>query len=79
MPDALHGLRTAFGFHENTDGTQHAVVKEPKLYRFPRNTDLNMRSTWVKKGAQWTQIEDGETWSNCPHNRESSVPILAIK
>ena len=69
MPDELHGLRTALGFHENDDGTQHAIVKEPKLYRFPRDPSLNKRSTWIKKQSAWIQIEDGVEWVNRPHKK----------
>ena len=67
--DLVKGLRSAFGFHENDDGTQHAVVKEPKLFRFPRNPKLNKRSTWTKTNDQWGQVENGIDWEHHPHNK----------
>ena len=53
IPQELRGLRAAFGYHDNDDGTHHSIVKEPKMYRFPRDKSLNRRSTWVIKKSQW--------------------------
>jgi hypothetical protein len=69
MPDELSGLRSALGVHDNSDGSQHMVVREPKLYRTPKNTCLNRRSTWVLKNTEWKQVEDGTDWAKCPNQR----------
>ena len=69
IPDELYGLRSTLGYHDNDDGTQHAIVREPKLYRTPKNTDLDMRSTWIKIGPGWIHDEDGVEWNQNPHKR----------
>jgi hypothetical protein len=74
MPDDLTGLRSALGVHDNNDGTQRVVVREPKLYRTPKRQTLNRRSTWTLKNNEWTQVEDGTDWTNCP-NKRFEVPF----
>jgi hypothetical protein len=69
MPEELHGLRSALGTHDNIDGSQHIVVREPKLYRTPKNVRLNRRSTWILKNTEWKQVEDGTDWAKCPNRR----------
>ena len=60
--EELHGLRTALCVHDNDDGTQHAIVKEPRLYRFPRNAKhLNRRSTWIKKTMNGPKLQTEQT------------------
>ena len=70
LPDELFGLRSALGVHANDDGSQHAIVKEPKFYRLPKNNDkLNRRSTWIKRNNEWHQVEDGIEWSEFPNKK----------
>ena len=69
IPQELQGLRIGRGHHNDGSGTQHLVVKEPKSYSFPRDKNLNRRSTWTMKKSQWAQIEEGEHWSSCPNKK----------
>ena len=69
MPEDLTGLGSELGTHDNDDGTQHSVVREPKLFRNPKKINLNRRSTWSLKNNEWTQVEDGTEWKNCPNTK----------
>jgi hypothetical protein len=57
LPAELQGLKPTYGYHDNEDGTQRLLVREPTLYREPTQQDLNRRSTWVLIGSRWEQIE----------------------